>query len=76
MARATYYIESYNNSALIYYDKRIHYQNRMYKIRHDLSVMEWNEHVYRPFTSTYKVDHTKWNWVVEKDGTRKRHIIL
>ena len=44
----------------------------MYKIRHDLSVMEWNEHVYRPFTSTNKVDHTKWNWVVEKDGTRKR----
>ena len=54
LARATYYIESYNNSVLIYLDKRIHYQNRMYEIRRDLSVMDWNEHVDRPFTSTYR----------------------
>ena len=54
MARATYYIESYNNSCLIYLDKRIHYQNKMYVLRRDLSVLDWNEHVDRPYTSSYR----------------------
>ena len=54
LARATYYIESYNNSCLIYLDKRIHYQNKMYVLRRDLSVLDWNEHVDRPYTSSYR----------------------
>ena len=54
LARATYYIESYNNVCLIYLDKRLHYKNKMYELRRDLSVLDWNEHVDRPYTSTYK----------------------
>ena len=54
LARATYYIESYNNVCLIYLDKRLHYKNKTYELRRDLSVLDWNEHVDRPYTSTYK----------------------
>ncbi len=49
----TYYVESFNNSCLIYLDKRIHYKERMYKLRSQLCVLDWNEHVDRAFTSVY-----------------------
>lgn len=49
----TYYVESYNNTCLIYLDKRIHYKERMYKTRSQLTVLDWNEHVDRAFTSVY-----------------------
>lgn len=50
----TYYVESFNNTMLIYLDKRIHYKNTMYELRANLSIMDWNEHVDRPFTSIKK----------------------
>ncbi len=49
----TYYVESYNNTCLIYLDKRIHYKETMYKLRSQLTVLDWNEHVDRAFTSIY-----------------------
>ena len=50
----TYYVESFNNVCLIYLDKRIHYQTTMYELRSNLAVLDWNEHVDRPFTSITK----------------------
>lgn len=54
LARDTFYVESYNNSCLMYLDKRIHYKPKMYVIRRDLSVLDWNEHVDREYTSVYR----------------------
>ena len=54
LARSTYYVESFNNSCLMYLDKRIHYKNTMYELRRDLSVLDWNEHVDRQYTSVYR----------------------
>ena len=54
LARSTYYIESFNNTCLIYLDKRIHYKNTMYELRRDLCVLDWNEHVDRQYTSVYR----------------------
>ena len=54
LARSTYYVESFNNSCLIYLDKRIHYKNTMYELRRDLCVLDWNEHVDRQYTSVYQ----------------------
>ena len=47
----TYYVESFNNSILVYLDKRLHYKDRSYTTRMNLAVLSWNEHVDRPFTS-------------------------
>ena len=49
--RDTGYIESANNSALIYLDKRIHYGSEMYETRENLWILDWNEHVDREITS-------------------------
>ena len=49
--RDTHYVESCNNTFLIYVDKRIHFKGPMYKLRTGLAVLDWNEHVYRPVTS-------------------------
>ncbi len=60
--RDTFLVESYNNTVLMYLDKRIHYQDRMYKLRRDLSVLDWNEHVDRPYSSIslkLRPDHTR-----------------
>lgn len=54
MSKDTYYIESFNNTCLIYLDKRIHYKNQMYQLRSDLAVLDWNEHVGRGHTSIYR----------------------
>ena len=59
LARATYYIESYNNICLVYLDKRLQYKNKMYELRRDLSVLDSNIHVDRPYTSTYKNNSTR-----------------
>ena len=47
----THYVESFNNVALVYLDKRVHYHDLMYKIRIGLAVCDWNENVDRPATS-------------------------
>lgn len=54
LSKNTYYVESFNNTCLIYLDKRIHYHDKMYEIRSWLSVLDWNEHVDRPYTSIYR----------------------
>ena len=36
---------------LVYLDKRIHLKNRTYEMKRDLAILDWNEHVDRPFTS-------------------------
>lgn len=48
---STHYVESFNNVALIYLDKRIHFQNQMYMLRIGLSILDWNENVDRPTSS-------------------------
>ena len=47
----THYVESFNNTVLIYMDKRVHYHECMYKIRLGLAILDWNEHVDRPASS-------------------------
>ena len=54
LARDTYYVDSFNNTCLMYLDKRIHYKDTMYELRRDLCVLDWNEHVDRPYTSVYR----------------------
>ena len=73
----TYYVESFNNTCLIYLDKRIHYKDVMYELRSDLSVICWNEHVDRPYTSTNRlcVQIAHGDFLVKK-RIRKKPIIL
>lgn len=47
----TFYVESFNNAVLMYLDKRLHYKDRTYTMRMNLAVLNWNEHVDRPFTA-------------------------
>ena len=49
----TYYVESFNNTCLIYLDKRVHFGHQMFELRAALSVLDWNEHVDRPYTSIH-----------------------
>jgi hypothetical protein len=44
-------MESFNNVALVYIDKRIHFKNTMYLIRIGLAILDWNENIDRPTTS-------------------------
>lgn len=55
----TYFVESYNNVCLIYLDKRIHYKNQMYEVRSGLTVLDWNEHVGRAYTSRSKTQRVQ-----------------
>ena len=54
LCRDTHYIESFHNTVLVYLDKRIHYHDVMYNLRISLAILDWNEHVDREATSTYK----------------------
>jgi hypothetical protein len=49
--RDTHYVESFNNALLQYHDKRIVFGPETYKLRMDLAIIDWNEHVDRPLTS-------------------------
>lgn len=44
-ARDTYYVESFNNTCLIYVDKRLRYGIPNYRMRMKLAVLDWNHHV-------------------------------
>ncbi|WAR22794.1 hypothetical protein MAR_036463 [Mya arenaria] len=44
------HVKSFNNSVLIYLDKRIHYNNSSYKTRIDLATFSLNEHIDGPYT--------------------------
>ena len=50
--RDTFLVESFNNVALIYLDKRIHYRDEIETFRRNFAVIDWNEHVSRPYTSS------------------------
>ena len=47
----THYVESFNNLALIYHDKRISFGNKEYKRRTNMAILDWNQNVDRDFTS-------------------------
>ena len=47
----THYVECFNNTVLVYVDKRIHYRNLMYKLRLSMAILDWNEHTSRPVSS-------------------------
>ncbi|KAG0435802.1 hypothetical protein HPB47_018316 [Ixodes persulcatus] len=55
-SKDTFYVESFNNTVLMYLDKRIHYQNETYNLRQSLAMLDWNEHVGRTSTSVYRVE--------------------
>ena len=50
-ARDTFYVESLNNSLLIFMDKRIVFTDEEYECRENLGVLHWNENVDRDYTS-------------------------
>ncbi|KAM7287377.1 uncharacterized protein ISCGN_031068 [Ixodes scapularis] len=58
-AKDTYHVESFNNSILIYLDKRVHYLDDTYNLRQSLAVLDWNEHVGRHHTSTYFIEDSR-----------------
>ena len=47
----THYVESFNNVALVYHDKRISFGNKEYKRRTNMAVLDWNQNVDRDYTS-------------------------
>ena len=53
LCKDTFYVESFNNTCLIYLDKRIHYKTPTYIMRINVAVLSWNEHVDRPYTSRW-----------------------
>ena len=61
LSKDTYYVESFNNSCLIYLDKRIHYKESTYSLRISLAVLSWNEHVDRTFTSRKRLEQVNHN---------------
>ena len=52
-------MESYNNSTLIYHDKRITFGEKEYKRRTHLSIIDWNENVDRDYTSVVLYEDVK-----------------
>ena len=48
----TFYVESFNNAVLQYHDKRINFSDSSYLFRTNLGIIDWNENVGRPVTST------------------------
>ena len=73
--RDTGYVESCNNVALIYLDKRIHYGEVCYKTRQNMWVLDWNEHVDRPITSrsdSMSAEHNRRN-LGKKRYTKKTY---
>lgn len=52
-SKDTYFVESFNNTCLMYLDKRIHYGDFVYEMRQDLAVLDWNEHCCRGYTSIW-----------------------
>ena len=61
LCKDTFYVESFNNTCLVYLDKRIHYKTPSYLMRINLAVLSWNEHVDRPFTSRSNAMHVQHN---------------
>lgn len=47
----THYVESFNNALLQYQDKRVAFGYKSYRMRTDLTILDWNENVDRTRTS-------------------------
>lgn len=52
----THYVESFNNCLLQYHDKRIVFGENTYRLRINLSILDWNENVDRRCTSVSFVE--------------------
>lgn len=55
LCASTHYVESFNNVAHMYLDKRVHFKSEFYDLKIGLCVLDWNEHVDRPHTSVREV---------------------
>lgn len=69
-SKDTFYVESFNNTVLMYLDKRIHYKNETYDLRQSLAVLDWNEHVGRASTSVYRMEDCRHP---DKQGGKKNY---
>ena len=77
LCKDTFYVESFNNTCLVYLDKRIHYKTPTYIMRINLAVLSWNEHADRPYTSRWnrlQVQHNR--RALGKKITSQNHITL
>ena len=54
----THYVESFNNALLQYHDKRIVFGISNYKLRLNLAILDWNEHVDRQTISERQDEDT------------------
>lgn len=63
----THYVESFNNALLQYVDKRISFGLDTYKMRINLTILDWNENVNRPKTSDREIPY-------KRDPSRKMKI--
>uniref|UniRef100_A0A090X9T5 Uncharacterized protein n=1 Tax=Ixodes ricinus TaxID=34613 RepID=A0A090X9T5_IXORI len=70
-SKDTFYIESFNNSMLIYLDKRVHYQDKSYNLRQSLALLDWNEHVGRGHTSIYLIEDCQHP---DRQGGKKKYV--
>ena len=52
-AKDTFYVESFNNSLLMFMDKRVSFGDPEYFARSQLCVLHWNENIDRVYTSIY-----------------------
>ena len=50
-AKDTFYVESFNNTILMFADKRISFSDDEYLVRSQLAVLHWNQNVDRGYTS-------------------------
>ena len=69
-AKDTFYVESFNNTLLIFMDKRIPFGDEEYFARSQLGVLHWNENVDRTHTSVYVRHGRRKN---KKNLTRATH---
>ena len=53
-AKDTFYVESFNNTLLIFMDKRVAFGDAEYMARSQLGTLHWNENVDRGSTSVYR----------------------
>ncbi|XP_040070517.1 uncharacterized protein LOC120843275 [Ixodes scapularis] len=70
-SKDTFYVESFNNTSLIYLDKRIHYQDATYKMRQTLATLDWNEQVGRGHTSLYRIEDCRHP---DRQGGKKKYV--
>ncbi len=53
LGKSTAHVESFNNTMLMFQDKRSYYSDKVYDIKDKCSVLHWNENVGREHTSVW-----------------------